>query len=622
MSRRWQSLQCGVTIGLVPLLGYWISRIYFVSMLFGAPSGPIYAPRCSSARGVAKTPPPSTLAGPNTTFCNPLDLPYNFQPNQPEYREAADPSMVVYKDTYFLFVSKSGGYFYSKDLIHWTLVEPVGLPLSDYAPTAMVMGDRMYFTASFSMGIFATDDPFKGIWSKVADIDRYWDPFLYQDDDGKVYLSWGCSNTEPIRIVQVEPTQGWRIVKGPTVVAYGEPNEHGWESAKFTGVMKTILGNAPFIEGPWINKVGGRYVLQYAGPGTELKAYGDGVFVSKVSPMGPYLRDRHSPVSHKPTGFIAGAGHGSTFQDLQGRWWHIGTGLISVRHNFERRIMLFPAYFDEAASPAHFRNPGGKTTTFPSFLVDTMLGDYPMRLDQTRPAWQLLSYAKRVTASSSEDKHPPFFAVNEDIQNWWSAATGNAGEWIALDLGSEVTVHAAQINFADQGAVVRQRLDDAYLYHAEWSLDGASWTVLPDLDRRENTRDASQDYVELKEPLRLRHFRLVSACVPGGARFSVSGLRLFGVGPGAAPERVSEIMADRDVSDPRRATVSWDPVEGAMHYVVRYGLEGGPLFQHLMVYAGATSTFVDALSRMERYTFVVDSLNEAGLTRGEASVTI
>ena len=35
----------------------------------------------------------------------------------PSRREAADPTMVVYKGEYYLFASKSGGYFHSTDLI-------------------------------------------------------------------------------------------------------------------------------------------------------------------------------------------------------------------------------------------------------------------------------------------------------------------------------------------------------------------------------------------------------------------------------------------------------------------------------------------------------------------------
>mmetsp|Transcript_45675 Transcript_45675/g.145821 ORF Transcript_45675/g.145821 Transcript_45675/m.145821 type:complete len:625 (+) Transcript_45675:74-1948(+) len=623
MWRRWAALQCHLTFVFIPLVGWKVSRLYVVNTLFpvqgDAPQAA--APRCSEVRGDALAGPSrGAPAGPGTTFCNPLDLPYSFQPSQPAYREAADPSMVVFKGAYFLFVSKSGGYFHSRDLVSWTLVEPSGLPLADYAPTAMVMGDKMYFTASFSEALYATEDPFQGVWTRVATLDKYWDPFLFLDDDGRVYLAWGCSNVSPIFMVRLDPAAGWRVVEGPVVVAYGNASAHGWERAKFTGVMKMILGEAPFIEGAWINKVNGRYHLQYAGPGTELKAYGDGVFLSDGSIMGPYRRDSHSPVSHKPTGFIAGAGHGSTFQDLEGQWWHIVTGTISVRHNFERRIMLFPAYFDPAKFPPQFRVPDGAPT--PSMLVDTLFGDFPMRLNQSRPAWQLLSLAKRATASSSlwGDSHPPSHAVDEDITTWWSAATGGAGEWLAVDLGAAATVHAVQLSFADQDALARGRLDDAYRYHAEWSLDGEAWQLLPELDRRASTRDAAHDYAELATPLRLRHLRVTSSCVPAGARFSVSGLRLFGQGPGPAPRPVAAVRATRDPADPRQAEVSWQAAEGAQYYVLRYGLEGGPLFQHLQVY-GATRALVDALSLGLGYSFAVDAVNEAGVAQGQAAAS-
>jgi len=351
-----------------------------------------------------------------------------------------------------------------------------------------------------------------------------------------------------------------------------------------------------------------------------LDAYGDGVYWSDVSPMGPYTRDPHNPVSHKPTGFIPGAGHGSTFQDLNGQWWHIATGVISVRHNFERRIMLFPAYFDPDKFPAHFLH--GNQMTAPSFLTDTLQGDFPTRLDQTKPGWQLLSLFKTVTVSSTlSDSYQASYAVDENIKTWWSARTGDAGEWLAVDLGSLVTAHAVQINFADQDAVEQGRSHDTYRYYVEISADGRSWSVLADLDRRENTRDSSQDYVELSTPVKLRHFRITSACIPGGARFSISGLRVFGFGAGKPPQAVSTVSVARNGQDRRKAEVSWGAAEGAQYYVVRWGLQGGPLFQNFQVYGGDTRVPMDALSIHEAYTFVVDSVNEAGLTRGVGTAT-
>src|SRR5665647_3663063 len=78
------------------------------------------------------------------TYCNPMNLSYRFCLDQPSRREAADPTMVLYKDNYYLFASKSGGYWHSRDLVNWELVTTPTLPLENYAPTAVVIGDWLY----------------------------------------------------------------------------------------------------------------------------------------------------------------------------------------------------------------------------------------------------------------------------------------------------------------------------------------------------------------------------------------------------------------------------------------------------------------------------------------------
>ena len=112
----------------------------------------------------------STAAG-ASTFANPLDLDYRFQLSPPSRREAADPTVVIFNGAYYLFASKSGGYWHSPDLASWELIEPTGLPLEvrvvglnaarhqlsltmgashlcqAYAPTAMAHDGFLYFTA-------------------------------------------------------------------------------------------------------------------------------------------------------------------------------------------------------------------------------------------------------------------------------------------------------------------------------------------------------------------------------------------------------------------------------------------------------------------------------------------
>src|SRR4051812_15191323 len=83
-----------------------------------------------------------------TTIINPVNLSYRFMLDTPSRREAADPAMINFKGEYYLFASKSGGYFHSKDMINWDLIKTKDLPLEDYAPTAMIYKNDVYFMAS------------------------------------------------------------------------------------------------------------------------------------------------------------------------------------------------------------------------------------------------------------------------------------------------------------------------------------------------------------------------------------------------------------------------------------------------------------------------------------------
>src|SRR6187549_2817036 len=106
----------------------------------------------------------TTKAQRPTTICNPMNLSYRFCLDAPSRRETADPTMVVYKGEYYLFASKSGGYFHSTDLISWDLITTKDLPLEDYAPTAVVMNDMIYFMASGNapVTIYKTTNPKSG----------------------------------------------------------------------------------------------------------------------------------------------------------------------------------------------------------------------------------------------------------------------------------------------------------------------------------------------------------------------------------------------------------------------------------------------------------------------------
>lgn len=45
-----------------------------------------------------------------------MNLNYRFMVDAVDAREAADPVMVLFKDDYYLFASRSGGYWWSNDI--------------------------------------------------------------------------------------------------------------------------------------------------------------------------------------------------------------------------------------------------------------------------------------------------------------------------------------------------------------------------------------------------------------------------------------------------------------------------------------------------------------------------
>ena len=59
-----------------------------------------------------------------TTYCNPMDIDYKYNYEQLNdsisYRAGADPVIVNHKGSYFLFVTISGGYWHSNNLVDWS----------------------------------------------------------------------------------------------------------------------------------------------------------------------------------------------------------------------------------------------------------------------------------------------------------------------------------------------------------------------------------------------------------------------------------------------------------------------------------------------------------------------
>ena len=534
------------------------------------------------------------------TFCNPLDLPYRFELKPPVRRTAADPSVVVYQHEYWLFPSKSGGYWHSPDLLHWAFVACKSLPVENWAPTVEVLDGKLIWTSAGAGAIFATDNPLlDSKWVQIAKGTALHDPDLFVSKDEHLYFYSGCSSNNPIIGGELDSKTLLPLGKPAPMIA-GDQKNHGWEA----------ITKSDWFEGAWMNEHDGIFYLQYAAPGTQYREYGDGVYTSK-SPLGPWTFASYSPFSYKPTGFVTGTGHSSTFQDLSGEYWHATTVTISVREVFERRLALFPAGF----------TPDGQ------LYCNTYLGDYPQyapavpgnHAGDRLPGWMLLSYKKPAEASSALDKHPAADAFDENIRTWWSAATGDKGEWLKVDLGKACRIEAIQTNFADQDAQAKGFLqNDGYSYTIEASNDGTTWTSC--VDRSQTRLDTPHAYVQLPAPVNARYLRITNVHSPADSRFSISGFRVFGSGLGAPPAVVEGITATRK-ADARLGNVSWNPVKGADFYIVRYGVAADKLFTNYQVYDG-TALALNALNLGVSYFVTVDAVNDSGVTYGKQTVPL
>ncbi|RWU03979.1 family 43 glycosylhydrolase [Pedobacter chitinilyticus] len=547
----------------------------------------------------------------NATWCNPLNLNYRFSYDGLGYREAADPTLHLYKGSYFLYASKSGGYWYSNNLLNWTFRPSKTLPTEDYAPTVETINDTVFFIAStegvnisHTRNIYYNTNPKEDNWKIYREEFPITttDPALFKDDDGKVYFYYGCSNVNPIMGVQVDPKRQFDTVGTPAVLIKHNIKEHGWEEPG----EENNKGHNGWNEGAWMNKYKGKYYLQYAAPGTEFKGYADGVYVSD-KPLGPFTYMPNSPFSYKPRGFANGAGHGSTFKDKYGNYWHAGTITVSIRHMFERRVGLFPAFFDKDGELHCITAFGDYPTMMPARKMD-------FEKESLFTGWMLLSYKKPVTASSSLPDHAPELAVNEEIRDWWSAQTGNKGEWFQVDLQKLNTVNALQVNFADQDAMLKAQ--DSYIpyqFMIESSVDGKTWKPL--VDKSKNRVDVVHDYMVLPQPVKTRFLRITNISTPAG-KFSISGFRVFGKGIGNKPSVVQSVNVNRDKTDDRRCKLQWMPVKDATGYMVYYGNDPGKLFHSIMVYDDH-ELHIPSLNKGVPYYFRVDAFNENGIAKGK-----
>ena len=568
-----------------------------------------------------------------TTYCNPLNLNYPFVYST-SHRETGEPTPIKFQGDYYLFASYLDGYWWSNSLSNdfstWTFVPHTTqtIPLMHDGMHLCVWeyNGYLYIEANEAPNIYRTNDPKSGkAWEFVTSNRFQWDPCAFKGYDGYYYMTAAHD-----RISRLDPADNWTYGQDTSVWAsFVDGAEYGWQltpSDRQTGWQE---GSNMFMHN-------GRYYFEWSTPGTDQNEYCEGVKVldssyAAGSPLGKSGVDRngwkmqaHNPFSFKPTGFICGPGHGQLFEDQTGIW-KFSTMNVSIHPGWERLLGMTAAYID-ANREVYCDHVFGD---YPQYIPGKRPGGVPGAMGENLAGWMLLSYSKPATASSalssarSIDK-----AFDESVQTYWSAATGNAGEWLRVDMQKSCTIRSIQTAFADEGITTTTPAELYMAYKIEISQDDQAWSML--IDKTAHRKDLPYDYVELAQPATARYVKITNTHMSGLGKFAISGFRIFGSANGNPPAAVGNLTINRN-SDRRICTVTWPSAAGAFGYSLRFGVAPDKLYLEYQALKGkyidypsnwisyhihdTTITF-NSLNRTPTYYFRVDAFNENGVTKG------
>lgn len=275
-----------------------------------------------------------------------------------------DPSICKAGDTYYL-VNSSFDYFpgiplfKSTDLANWQQIGHVltresqlslkrqrAFPVSQgiYAPTIRYHEGRFYVitTNMSTMQTFFTwtDDPTKE-WSEIVVLEGFigYDPSLFFDDDGSVYLTaaalpWPGVSEEGIIQARINLETG-QLLEKPSYIWYGSGS------------------SSP--EGPHLFKKDDWYYLTAAEGGTE---FGHMQTIARSEhPFGPFENNPNNPiVSNRSTNLpLQAVGHADFVETDSGEWAAVMHGIRPFNshkaHHLGRETLLAPVTWTEAGWP-------------------------------------------------------------------------------------------------------------------------------------------------------------------------------------------------------------------------------------------------------------------------------
>ena len=455
------------------------------------------------------------------SYCNPLplpDYPVLQDLNGPAgngSRELADPSAIYHDGKWYLYPSCAMAYW-SDDLINWqyTPLEPSEM-VNYWAPTVLEYKGRFYLHAS-NMELYVSDSPL-GPFEKLGhfrkpsgEVFLAWDPMLFADDDGRVYLYWGCGSGG---IFGVE-LDGNDLTQAITdaMKLFSTDTSHEWEGGGAFNQNKRVS----WTEGGWMYKENGIYYLIYAAPNTEFPTYALGVYKSD-KPLEGFVYAKNNPFMLNRDGMIRGTGHGCIVKGPGKTRWAFYTCMVSYHDMFERRVGIDPVGIDENGDLYCL-----KASEMPQMAPGAL--EKPENGNGTGDVCLTAFMPRRAT--SEAPGRSAVYALDHNLMTWWQPAEDDNSPALTVNLTDRYTVRSARVIWNDVGLDPRAGVNaGAYGYIIEGRTPEGT-VVLADMS--DNTDDMIIDYIEIDETdevseVTLRITNAPDGITPGVVDFSVFG---------------------------------------------------------------------------------------------------
>ena len=476
-------------------------------------------------------------AEPPATFCNPLPIP-NYPigraartatkgtpdsganwllGHQEQFRELADPTALWHEGKWYLYPTGDLAWVSADNGATW---QHHPLNVRDVGPAPTVVRHRgRFLLAANGPTIYASSSPL-GPFEKIGDFPsarsakdpNVWDKMLFSDDDGRLYLYFGCSEAGGIWGMELDAANPPKALSEPVEFITFDPPRRPWEAYGEWNQNRT----KSWLEGAWMLKRNGRYYLTYSAAGTQWRTYAMGCFVGS-SPLGPFTPQKRNPILRTPYGLATGTAHGCIVAGPQNQLWAFYTIRAGVVHHFERRIGM-----DRTEIDANGELIVHAATSHPQWLP----GKTPSDAKSADTGWLPINGCMHTVGSTSAPNLPGRLAVDNEMRTWWQPAEGDTQPTLTTAFGAPATIHAVRLIWRDIGLDTKNGvLSGPFRYRVELETAKDKWTTI--LDRSESTEDLLIDYRECK-PTTGTRARLVIVGSPKGITPGVAEFTVFG----------------------------------------------------------------------------------------------